>query len=157
MWHTEPAPAAVHHFRLPDHEARKTHYEIQIPWLLGLIATRSFTHGDPGIIDLANERRKAHRQRHRGLRRRCRGCARNPPRRREQAASTRRQSDLGYALLLKRYVAIRRGDAGADRTRGWDTVPNVPVLFWAFRIMVGSGLYFIALFAVSFMSRPARA
>jgi len=30
------------------------------------------------------------------------------------------------------------------------TVPNVPVLFWSFRFMVGLGFYFIALFAVAF-------
>jgi len=30
------------------------------------------------------------------------------------------------------------------------TIPNVPLLFWAFRIMVGCGMYFIALFAWSF-------
>ena len=31
----------------------------------------------------------------------------------------------------------------------WSTVPDVPVLFWAFRIMVGLGFYFIALFATT--------
>jgi cytochrome d ubiquinol oxidase subunit I len=30
------------------------------------------------------------------------------------------------------------------------TIPNVPVLFWSFRIMVACGMYFIALFAWSF-------
>ena len=32
----------------------------------------------------------------------------------------------------------------------WSTVPNVPVLFWCFRVMVGLGLFFILLFAVAF-------
>jgi cytochrome d ubiquinol oxidase subunit I len=30
------------------------------------------------------------------------------------------------------------------------TIPNVPVLFWAFRLMVGCGFFFIAMFAYSF-------
>jgi cytochrome d ubiquinol oxidase subunit I len=30
------------------------------------------------------------------------------------------------------------------------TIPNVPVLFWSFRFMVGLGFYFIALFGVAF-------
>src|SRR5512136_2296255 len=30
------------------------------------------------------------------------------------------------------------------------TIPDVPVLFWSFRIMVALGFYFIALFAVAF-------
>jgi cytochrome d ubiquinol oxidase subunit I len=32
----------------------------------------------------------------------------------------------------------------------WSTVPNVAVLFWSFRFMVGIGLMLIALFAVAF-------
>ena len=32
----------------------------------------------------------------------------------------------------------------------WGTVPNVPVLFWSFRIMVAIGLYLIAFFAFAF-------
>ena len=32
-----------------------------------------------------------------------------------------------------------------------DTIPDVPVLFWSFRIMAGLGLYFIVLFGVAFV------
>src|SRR6202020_947111 len=35
-------------------------------------------------------------------------------------------------------------------TAATSTIPNVPVLFWSFRVMVGCGLYFIVLFAFSF-------
>jgi cytochrome d ubiquinol oxidase subunit I len=61
------------------------------------------------------------------------------------------QDDLGYALLLLRFT-----DNPAAATpkqiddAAWSTVPNVPVLFWCFRLMVGLGLYFIALFATAF-------
>ena len=40
MWHAEPAPAAFTAFGFPDHEARETHYAIQIPYVMGLIGTR---------------------------------------------------------------------------------------------------------------------
>ena len=36
-------------------------------------------------------------------------------------------------------------------------MPNVPPLFWSFRIMVGLGFCFIALFAVAFCARQRRA
>src|SRR5208282_1320658 len=61
------------------------------------------------------------------------------------------QADLGYAFLLLRYTdnpaqaTPQQIDAAA-----WSTVPNVPVLFWSFRVMVGLGLFFIALFATAF-------
>lgn len=35
-------------------------------------------------------------------------------------------------------------------TAAWDTGPNAPVIFFSFRIMVACGLYFIALFALTF-------
>jgi cytochrome d ubiquinol oxidase subunit I len=43
MWETEPAPAAFTLFGIPDQEARETHYAIHIPWVMGLIGTRSLT------------------------------------------------------------------------------------------------------------------
>jgi len=68
------------------------------------------------------------------------------------------QTDLGYGLLLLRYTdnpRLRRPeqiDAAA-----WSAVPNVPVLFWSFRAMVGLGLFFIAMFATRFISRAGTA
>src|SRR6266436_2520175 len=41
MWHTEPAPAGFTLFGVPDQAARETRYAIRIPYVLGLIATRS--------------------------------------------------------------------------------------------------------------------
>jgi cytochrome bd ubiquinol oxidase subunit I len=65
--------------------------------------------------------------------------------------------DLGYALLLKKYVDDPRQATPADIQKAADsTIPNVPVLFWAFRIMVGCGFYFIALFAFSFWKASTR-
>ncbi len=64
---------------------------------------------------------------------------------------------MGYALLLKRYVDDPRQATPADIQKAADsTIPNVPVLFWAFRLMVACGLYFIALFALSFWKASRR-
>jgi cytochrome bd ubiquinol oxidase subunit I len=54
MWKTEPAPAGLTLFGWPDQKAQKTHYEIKLPWVLGLIATRSLTQEMPGIQDLVD-------------------------------------------------------------------------------------------------------
>ena len=59
--------------------------------------------------------------------------------------------DLGYALLLKRYVDDpRQATEEQIAQAAWDTVPHVPTLFWTFRIMVGLGFFFILLMAVFF-------
>jgi cytochrome d ubiquinol oxidase subunit I len=59
--------------------------------------------------------------------------------------------DLGYALMLKRWMADPLKATEDDIKRAaTSTIPNVPVLFWSFRMMAGLGFYFIALFALAF-------
>jgi cytochrome d ubiquinol oxidase subunit I len=156
MWHTEPAPAGFNLFGIPDATQRTVHYAIKIPWVLGIIATRSFNQEIPGIDDLvahagerirngliaydALERLKANR-----------GDSEAAARVREHA------SDLGYALLLRRHVADpRKADTATIAKAAADTVPDVGTLFWSFRIMVGLGFYFIGLFAVIFWDASHR-
>src|SRR5690606_2692617 len=52
MWETQPAPAAFTAFGFPDQEARETHFAVHIPWVMGLIGTRSLTEPIEGIDDL---------------------------------------------------------------------------------------------------------
>ena len=58
---------------------------------------------------------------------------------------------LGYALLLKRYTddPLHATDEDIKKAAA-DTIPNVPPLYWSFRIMVGLGIYFILLFGAAF-------
>ena len=54
-------------------------------------------------------------------------------------------ADLGFAMLLKRYVEDPRQATDEQIAMAADdTVPGVGPLFWAFRIMVGLGFSFIA-------------
>ncbi len=150
-WHTEAPPASFTLFGFPDVAARKTHAEIKIPWALGLIATRSFDQPVLGIDDLvarARSRIVLGIDAYAALQL-LRGSEPTDPDvvRRFEA----NQADLGYALLLLRFTdnpaaaTSQQIDAAA-----WSTVPNVPVLFWCFRLMVALGLFFIALFATAF-------
>src|ERR1700749_3947554 len=52
MWNTEPAPASFTVFGIPNLKTPTTQYEVKIPWVLGLIATRSISTTVPGINDL---------------------------------------------------------------------------------------------------------
>jgi cytochrome d ubiquinol oxidase subunit I len=48
-------------------------------------------------------------------------------------------------------VADPRTATAADiEAAAWATVPNVPVMFWAFRFMAGLGFFFIAFFGLAF-------
>jgi len=52
---------------------------------------------------------------------------------------------------LRRYVDDPR-DASPEQIQqaAWDTVPNVAMSFWSFRLMAGLGFFFIAMFAGAF-------
>jgi cytochrome bd ubiquinol oxidase subunit I len=151
-WRTAAPPASFTLFGFPDVAARKTHAEVKIPWLLGLIATRSIDQPVLGIFDLVDRARArivTGIEAYSALQ--LLRVSADPP----DAAVLRRfeanQDDLGYALLLLRYTDNPTAASAAQiDAAAWSTVPNVPVLFWSFRVMVGLGLFFIALFITAF-------
>jgi cytochrome bd ubiquinol oxidase subunit I len=150
MWHTEPAPAPFTIFGLPDTEAHVTRAQIRIPWMLGLIATRSVDTKVPGIfelVDRAKQRITNGIPAYSALR----ALRRDPNDGAARQTLTARADDLGYALLLRKYVddPTQATPAQIERT-AWDTVPSIGPMFWSFRVMVGLGFFFIALFAVGF-------
>lgn len=150
MWETEPAPASLNLIGIPDQEARTTHYEIKIPYVLGLIATRSFSQPIEGINELVDNNKDRIKQ---GIVA-YRALNNLKSNRQDQVAlqTFKENSEyLGYGLLLKRYVEdITTADEALINKAAWDTVPRVAPLFWSFRVMVLCGLYFIALFAYAF-------
>jgi cytochrome d ubiquinol oxidase subunit I len=150
MWNTEPAPASFTVFGLPDLATHTTRYEIKVPWMLGLIATRSVDTPVPGInqlVGLAHDRikdglvaydtlLKIKKDRHDTALR---------------ATFDAHVANLGYALLLKQIRPDIQNATEADiQAAASSTIPNVPVLFWSFRFMVAFGFWFIALFAAAF-------
>jgi cytochrome d ubiquinol oxidase subunit I len=150
MWNTEPAPASFTVFGLPDLASHTTRYEVRVPWVLGLIATRSADTPVPGInqlVGVAHDRIKDGIIAYRSLL----AIRRNPrdpaPRRLLEA----HVDNLGYALLLKHYRPdIENADESDTAKAAASTIPNVPVLFWSFRLMVACGFWFIALFGAAF-------
>jgi cytochrome d ubiquinol oxidase subunit I len=150
MWQTEPAPAGFSVFAIPDTAAKVNRFEIEVPWVLGLIATRSFVQPIPGINDLvaqAEQKIKDGLIAYDAIQRL--DMDRNDKAARDLAMA--HAANLGHALLLKKYVDDpRTADAATIARAAEDTVPNVTALFWTFRLMVGLGFYFIALFAVTF-------
>ena len=149
MWQTEPAPASFTLFGFPDQQARETHYAITLPGVMGLIGTRSLTTPIPGIDEL--EKQAAERVRS-GLIAydaliKIREAKGDVP---ADVKTTfeDHSGDLGFALLLKRYVdnPLQATDADIAKAAA-ETIPTVWPLFWAFRIMVALGFSFIAVLA----------
>ncbi|QGM97169.1 cytochrome ubiquinol oxidase subunit I [Methylocystis parvus] len=149
MWETEPAPASFTLFGLPDLKSETTKYAIEIPYVLGIIATRSLDKEVEGIKPLVLHAEERIRNGLPGYKWISEQGGR--PNVVVPAALEGSMRDLGYALLLKR---IRPDIENATREEiveaAHSVVPDVPVLFWSFRIMVALGFYFIALFGVAF-------
>ena len=150
-WETVKPPASFTAFGFPDQAAEKTHFAIKIPYLTGLIATRSVDTPVAGIKDL----KKDHEARIRnGMKayaalQRLKSGDRSPE---AKAEFGRLKADLGYGLLLKKYTAAVV-DATPEQIRSAvnDTIPNVAPIFWSFRIMVGLGLWLLFVFAAAFI------
>ncbi|WP_319529797.1 cytochrome ubiquinol oxidase subunit I [uncultured Cohaesibacter sp.] len=149
-YHTDEAPADFNLIGIPNDETKTVDYAIQIPWAMGLIATRSFDKEVKGLIELQEE----HEVRIRSgmiaydyLTRLRAGDKTEET----KARFEEHKADLGYGLLLKRYI-----DNPADATEEMikaaavDSIPSVPYLFWSFRIMVGFGFLMLLLFGLSF-------
>ncbi|NHZ81178.1 cytochrome bd-I ubiquinol oxidase subunit CydA [Massilia sp. CCM 8695] len=149
-WETEPAPAGITLIGLPNDKEERTDYAVKIPYVLGLIATRSLDTKVTGIKDL----KKLHETRIRNgmlsyaALTRLKSGDKSPEAR---AEFLRLKDDLGYGLLLKKYTP-RVIDATEAQIRMAvnDTVPKVAPLFWSFRIMVGLGFLFLFIFSASF-------
>ncbi|KHA64664.1 cytochrome ubiquinol oxidase subunit I [Sphingomonas sp. Ant20] len=155
-WHTAPAPAGLTLFGVPDVAARETRYEVQIPWVLGLIATRSLDGTVTGMSELvlkAQERITSGVVAYDAVER----LKTDPANVVQRARFEAHKRDLGYALLLKRHVADPRTASPAlIASTAWDVVPNVPLMFWSFRIMAAIGVLMIALFGAAFVLTSLR-
>ena len=151
MWETEPAPAGLTAFGIPSLAERKTHYEVKIPYVLGLISTRSIDKPVAGIFELvavAEDRIESGVKAYAALER----VKADPRDMAARATFELHRRDLGYGLLLKRHVADpRQASTALIQKTAWDTVPNVPVMFWSFRTMAGIGFLMIGLFATAFV------
>jgi cytochrome d ubiquinol oxidase subunit I len=160
MWETEPAPAAFTAFGFPDQEARETHFAIKIPAVMGLIGTRSLNGVIPGIDDLVKTAEVRIRD---GIKaydalqtiREAGSTTKVAPE--VRAAFEEHGNQMGYALLLKRYVDDPRLATPEQISKAaWDTVPQVAPLYWSFRTMVALGMYFIVLMATFFILSARR-
>ncbi|WP_413699760.1 cytochrome ubiquinol oxidase subunit I [Psychromonas sp. KJ10-10] len=149
-WETHPAPATFNLIGLPNQEEQRTDYAVKIPFVLGIIATRSLDEEVTGLKDLMVE----HEARIRngmiayGLLEKLRAGD-------ETVANIERfeatKIDLGYGLLVKRYApnVVDATDAQIQMAVD-DSIPHVAPLFWSFRLMVGCGVLMLFIFLFAF-------
>jgi cytochrome bd ubiquinol oxidase subunit I len=152
-WETHEAPAGITVFGIPDQAAEKTHYAVKIPYLLGLIATRSTDKQVTGIKDLkieAEQRIRNGMKAYAALTELKQQTKSGKPTLEAIHYFDQYKHDLGYGLLLKKYTAnVVDATETQIKQATNDTIPNVFVLFWSFRVMVGLGVLFLFVFVTS--------
>lgn len=155
-WETEPAPAAFTLFGLPNQAEQRTDYAVKIPYVMGIIATRSVDKQVTGIKDLVIEHQARIRNGMQAyaLLGQLRGGDLS-----EQTLSAFNQvkKDLGYGLLLKKYTdtVVDASDAQIEAA-ALDSIPGVASIFWTFRLMVLSGVLMLGLFICAFWASIRR-
>jgi cytochrome bd ubiquinol oxidase subunit I len=149
-WHTEPPPASFTLFGLPNQKEERTDYAVKIPYVMGIIATRSLDEPVAGLVDIKRENEDRIRN----------GMVAYAALQKLKGGDTSAEAvaafnavkdDLGHGLLLKKYTP-NVVDATDEQVKlaAADTIPNVFVLFWSFRVMVGLGVLMLFMLGAAF-------
>ncbi len=155
-WETQPAPAAFTLVGLPNQAEQRTDAAIKIPYMMGLIATRSTTEEIMGLKDLLvihEERIRSGMQAVELLTELRAGndTAEN------RAAFDLVKEDLGYGWLLMPFTDdIPNASEEQIQLAVQSSIPKVAPLFWSFRIMVGCGFIMLVLIAFAFYHSAKR-
>lgn len=154
IWDTEKAPADLLIFAIPNQQKRKNEAEIKIPYLLGLIATRSFSTEIPGVNQLeeiAIARIKNGQKAYLALQELRENKVNSKVNSQALMQFEKYKSDLGYGLLLKKYTSnFRNVDESIIKKAAQDTIPNIVPLFVLFRVMVACGFLILFYFIIGF-------
>ena len=150
-WETQKPPASFTLFALPDQEEKTNRFEVKIPWMLGLIATRSLDEEVVGFDRIIpdNEKRIRRGMEAYALLQQLRSGDTSEE---TKNAFADLQYDLGYGLLLKRFTE-NITDATDEQVRqaAERSIPRVAPLFWTFRVMVGAGFIMLFVFIAAFI------
>ena len=151
MWETERPPAAFNVAAWPDTTTRNNDWELRIPYLLTPLVTHTL---DTPIAGLKELQQQAEQRIRNGIPavEALQALGGNPQDAQALEQFRAHQHDLGYGFLVKRYAPDNDvGQASrADIERAArDVVPNVPLVFWSFRLMVGLGLLMLVYFLLA--------
>jgi len=153
IWDTTKPPAEPWLlFALPDDAEKTNHFPIGIPYVLTPLITHTFDKPIPGLKQVIAETKPHVANGIEAVLALREYATTHSPEARQRLEA--HESDLGYGFLAEMYAPNHDLTALTPETRSAvidqaaeATVPDVFVEFWAFRIMMALGFYFLALFA----------
>ena len=146
IWETAPAPAPMMLVGIHDQENLRSSASIEIPALLGIIGTRSLDTPVKGIKEILAENTERIQNGIKAVHT-LKALRQDPSNEALKAEFLMRKDDLGYGLLLRKYTEDPNlATPEMIHAAALDTIPNVNMMFWSFRIMIVCALLMLALF-----------
>ena len=139
LWKTEKPPVGFNLFAIPDQAKQENSFEVRVPAMLSLLVTHSLNTPIPGADQVE---RDAITRMQNGIPAALalKTLSANPNDAAAMAQFKAHQKDLGYAFLLQRYAPDLAKATPVDfQKASRDVIPDVPIIFWSFRIMVAAG------------------
>ena len=148
LWKSEAAPMPFNMIAFPSQADQSNRGQVQVPYALSLLVTHSLDGTVPGVDVL--EQKAAER---------IRGgipavaalqeLSAKPDDASALAQFHAHENDLGYGFLVQRYAPdVTKATDEQIAKAARDTIPQVSVLFWSFRLMVAMGLAMLAFFVL---------
>lgn len=151
LWETEQPPAAFNVAAWPNRGQQKNDWELQIPYLLTPLVTHTMDTPIPGFRQLEAEAAQRIRNGIPAVTA-LKILSEDPGDIEAYARFKAHEDDLGYGWLVKRYAQNQDVALATDtdiKRAAQDIIPNVALVFWSFRIMVGLGLLMLAYFLMA--------
>lgn len=162
-WNTQKPPANFNMIALPNQSEQKNDFSVQVPDLLGLLATHSFdqkiygvntilydgytnVEGKkiPPVVTQIKNGAKAYDAMIK--------MRNNTATSADKSTYEKYKNDLGYGMLLLRYIPNNKPLTSATNQQiqqaALNSVPNVATIFWVFRIMVGIGVFMFLMIVI---------
>lgn len=139
-YETQPAPASWSVFAIPNEAEMKNDFAIQVPWLLGFIATHTFDEQVPGLRDIVaqNEERIKNGSIAYNALKEMRADKSGQINEGNLALFNQYKEDLGYGMLLEKHAVDPSNPTEAEiKSAARDSVPPVWIAYFAFRAMLG--------------------
>ncbi|OYY03055.1 MAG: cytochrome d terminal oxidase subunit 1 [Acidocella sp. 35-58-6] len=153
LWHTSTPPSAPWLIAaLPNDATQSNSMEIGVPYVLTPLVAHSLNTPIPGLVDLeqANVPRVDN-----GIKAIVALQQYGATHSADSLATFKQyENDMGYGFLAQRYAPNQDVNLitpallpSVEQQAVRDSIPNVFVTFWSFRIMMVLGFYFVAIFA----------
>lgn len=151
LWEPEKAPMAFNIVAIPSQEEERNLFELQLPGFLSILVTHSLDGTVPSVKEIQEEAKTRIRNGIPAVQAMER-LGKDPTDQQALATFEAHKADVGYGFLVQRYAPdgdltqITEADV---ELAAKDTIPEVWIIFWTFRIMVALGLLMLGYFVVA--------